>query len=38
MNARALTDPSDWWDHLPETILDYELDVAVDRLLERTGI
>ncbi len=38
MNTRAITDPSDWWDYLPEAILGYELDAAVDRLLERTGI
>ncbi|KAK0461655.1 kinase-like protein [Desarmillaria tabescens] len=37
VNTRAITDPSDWWDHLPETILGCERDVAVDRLLERTG-
>ncbi|KAK0243215.1 kinase-like protein [Armillaria nabsnona] len=38
VNTRAITDPSDWWDYLPEAMLGYELDAAVDRPLERTGI
>ncbi|KAG1729580.1 hypothetical protein EDB19DRAFT_1743278 [Suillus lakei] len=34
LNTRALTDICDWWDYVPDVILGYEQDVAIDRLLE----
>ncbi|KAK7677750.1 hypothetical protein QCA50_019302 [Cerrena zonata] len=36
MNLRTVKDDSDWWDFLPRSIVDYEQEIAIDRLLERS--
>ncbi|TFK65269.1 hypothetical protein BDN72DRAFT_205962 [Pluteus cervinus] len=36
LNMRGVNDTNDWWDFLPQSILGYNHDVAVDRLIEST--
>ncbi|KDQ54019.1 hypothetical protein JAAARDRAFT_38607 [Jaapia argillacea MUCL 33604] len=36
MNTRGTDNESDWWAYLPEVLNQYNADVAVDRLLERS--
>ena len=34
LNTRSPKDTDDWWDHLPPSILGYDHEVVLDRLLE----
>ena len=36
LNTRDIGDESDWWTHLPSSIVGYDQEIAVDRLLERS--
>ncbi|KIY48524.1 hypothetical protein FISHEDRAFT_58816 [Fistulina hepatica ATCC 64428] len=36
MNTRDIRDSSDWWEYLPQTILGYDQEIAIDRLLENS--
>lgn len=36
MNTRAITDSSDWWEFLPQCIMGYDQEIAVDRMIENT--
>jgi len=35
-NTRDARDESDWWSHLPPSIVGYDQEIAIDRLLERS--
>ncbi|EPT01886.1 hypothetical protein FOMPIDRAFT_145120 [Fomitopsis schrenkii] len=34
LNTRSTKDTDDWWDHLPPSILGYDHEVVLDRLIE----
>jgi aminoglycoside phosphotransferase len=36
LNTRDTRDESDWWTHLPSSVVGYDQEIAVDRLLERS--
>ena len=36
LNTRDTRDESDWWIHLPSSIVGYDQEIAVDRLLEQS--
>ncbi|KAF8918848.1 hypothetical protein CPB85DRAFT_1279008 [Mucidula mucida] len=36
MNTRAITDSSDWRELLPQCIMGYDQEIAVDRMIENT--
>lgn len=36
LNTRNIRDESDWWTHLPSSVVGYDQEIAVDRLLERS--
>jgi len=38
MNTRSIRDTSDWWEYLPTSILGYDNDVVLDRLIESTVV
>jgi len=38
LNTRDVRDESDWWTHLPSSVIGYDQEIAVDRLLERSLI
>ncbi|EIN03905.1 kinase-like protein [Punctularia strigosozonata HHB-11173 SS5] len=35
LNTRAVDDRSDWWDWLPPSILGYDIEVVIDRYMEK---
>lgn len=37
-NTRSVKDTSDWWDHLPPSILGYDQHIVLDRLIESTVV
>ncbi|KAI0664573.1 kinase-like protein [Cubamyces menziesii] len=38
LNTRSMTDTSDWWEHLPPSVLGYDRDVILDRFIELSGL
>lgn len=38
LNTRSIKDASDWWDHLPPSILGYDHEVVLDRVIESTVV
>ncbi|KAI0074720.1 kinase-like protein, partial [Panus rudis PR-1116 ss-1] len=38
MNTRSIKDTSDWWDYLPPSILGYDRDLVLDRVIESTVV
>ncbi|PIL29391.1 hypothetical protein GSI_09443 [Ganoderma sinense ZZ0214-1] len=38
LNTRSVKDTSDWWDYLPPSILGYDQEVMLDRVIETTVV
>ncbi len=38
VNTRTIKDTSDWWDYLPPSILGYDHDLVLDRVIESSII
>ncbi|KAF8584452.1 kinase-like protein [Ramaria rubella] len=38
MNTRSIKDMSDWWDYLPPSILGYDHELMLDRVIESTVV
>ncbi|KAH9917993.1 kinase-like domain-containing protein [Fomitopsis serialis] len=38
LNTRSIQDESDWWDFLPPSILGYDREVVLDRVIESTVV
>ena len=38
MNTRSIRDTSDWWDHLPPSILGFDPEVVLDQVIESTVV
>ncbi|KAI6128910.1 kinase-like protein [Pisolithus croceorrhizus] len=37
-NTRSIKDTSDWWDHLPPSIVGYDHDIVLDHVIESTVV
>ncbi len=38
LNTHSIKDTSDWWEHLPSSILGYDQEIVLDRVIETTVV